>query len=62
MAAEQLEKLGKQPMTSKEEGLGIGIYLTKATIEKLGGYIQWQNRQTKGVQVSIQLPLAAKGI
>jgi two-component system sensor histidine kinase RegB len=62
MAAEQLDKLGKHPMTSKEEGLGIGLYLTKATIEKLGGSIEWQNRQLNGVEVSIKLPLALKGI
>jgi len=53
----QLLKLGKHMMISKEKGLGLGIYITKATLERLGGSIKWENREPKGVCVSICIPL-----
>lgn len=53
----QLLKLGKHMMISKEKGLGLGIYITKATLERLGGSIKWGNREHKGVCVSICIPL-----
>jgi two-component system sensor histidine kinase RegB len=53
----QLIQLGKHMMTSKDDGLGIGIYITQATLERLGGDIKWENRQPKGVRVAIHLPL-----
>jgi len=55
----QLLKLGKHIMTSKEKGLGLGVYITKATLERLGGNIKWENRESKGVCVSISIPLPA---
>jgi len=55
----QLARLGTHMMSSKEEGLGIGIYITKATLEQLGGDIKWKNRKPKGMRVSISLPLRA---
>ena len=53
----QLVKLGQQMMSSNGDGLGIGVYITKATIEQLGGDVKWQNRPIKGVRVAIHLPL-----
>jgi len=55
----QLAKLGTHMISSKEEGLGIGIYITKATLEQLGGNIKWINRKPKGIRVNISLPLRA---
>lgn len=55
----QLLKLGKHVMSSKDKGLGLGVYITKATLERLGGSIKWENRKPKGVCVSISIPLTA---
>lgn len=52
-----LDKLGKHIMASKDNGLGLGVYITKATLERLGGSIRWENRKPKGVCVSILLPV-----
>ncbi|ORU91763.1 MAG: histidine kinase [Cycloclasticus sp. symbiont of Poecilosclerida sp. N] len=54
----QLQKLGQQLVASTKEGLGMGVYLTKATIEQLGGSIHWVNKDTQGVRVSISVPLS----
>ena len=52
-----LDKLGKHIMASKDNGLGLGVYITKATLERLGGSIRWENRKPKGVCVNILLPV-----
>jgi len=57
MSEQQLDRLGKHTVSSKEEGLGLGIYITKATVERLGGSISWKNREKGGVLVDISLPL-----
>jgi len=57
MSELQLDRLGKHTVSSKEEGLGLGVYITKATIERLGGNINWKNREKGGVLVNISLPL-----
>ncbi|MBL4743828.1 MAG: HAMP domain-containing histidine kinase [Cycloclasticus sp.] len=58
MPAGYLAKLGMDVMPSKAEGLGLGIYITKATIERLGGDVQWENKEDVGVRVTINLPLS----
>lgn len=55
----QLLKLGKHMMSSKDKGLGLGVYITQATLERLGGSIKWENHQPKGVCVSICIPVIA---
>jgi two-component system sensor histidine kinase RegB len=57
MSETHLAKLGTQEGSSKESGLGIGLYLTKEIIQRMGGSIQWKNREKKGVRVSISIPL-----
>ncbi|PHS73822.1 MAG: ATP-binding protein [Cycloclasticus sp.] len=57
MSETQLAKLGTQEGSSKENGLGIGLYLAKEIIQRMGGSIQWRNREKKGVRVSINIPL-----
>jgi len=57
MDQSQLDKLGSDLMSSKEQGLGIGTYLSKASIERIGGDIQWCNGRRGGVCVTIKIPL-----
>ncbi|MEH6504338.1 MAG: GerAB/ArcD/ProY family transporter [Cycloclasticus sp.] len=53
----QLVSMGVAMSSSKVAGLGIGIYLSKATIERMGGEIRWENRKPNGVRVTISVPL-----
>lgn len=43
---------------SNSQGLGIGITLANASIEKLGGEVQWLERKPIGTRTMIRLPLA----
>ena len=53
----QLAKLGSDLIGSTEKGLGIGVYLSKASIERIGGEVQWNNGERSGVRVTIKVPL-----
>ena len=50
-------QLGKAPVTTKSEGLGVGLYLAHATITRLGGSLTISNRKGGGTLMSIMLPL-----
>jgi len=49
--------VGKNTFTTKEQGLGLGLFLAHAAIERLGGNVELFNRQTGGVCTQISLPL-----
>ncbi len=50
--------LGKDPVSSKEHGLGVGLFLAFAAIERLGGKIKMQPRTDKrGTLTRITLPV-----
>jgi two-component system sensor histidine kinase RegB len=51
------EFAGKQPVVSKKRGLGVGLFLTYSTINRLGGKINLYNSDTGGACVEITLPL-----
>jgi len=48
---------GKHPVVSKKRGLGVGLFLTYATINRLGGKIDLYNHEAGGACVEITLPL-----
>ncbi len=50
---------GKQPVSSKNKGLGVGLFLTYTAIHRMGGKIELSNMDTGGASVSIWLPLLA---
>lgn len=55
-------RLGKTPVTSKEHGLGVGLFLAFASIERLGGSIEMVARKKGGGTLTrIILPLAQCG-
>ena len=52
-----VESGGKQPVVSKKRGLGVGLFLTYSTINRLGGIIKLSNCELGGAVVEISLPL-----
>ena len=53
------ERLGKAPISTKEQGLGVGLFLAFATIERLGGRIEMAPRSEGGTCTTIELPLVS---
>jgi two-component system sensor histidine kinase RegB len=51
---------GKAFVTTKPEGMGLGLYLAHLTLRRLGGRLNLCNRDTgKGLVAEVTLPLAA---
>jgi two-component system sensor histidine kinase RegB len=57
LSAEIYNQLGKTPVTTKDEGLGVGLFLAQATIQRLGGTLSISNRENSGTTLHITLPL-----
>jgi two-component system sensor histidine kinase RegB len=53
--------LGEQQTSNKEHGLGLGLLLTHATVQRLGGSIALFDRQGGGTCTRILLPLTQPG-
>jgi len=53
---------GKQAYSSKKQGLGLGLFLAYASIERLGGEILLTNREQGGAVVKIILPLTQQKV
>jgi two-component system, sensor histidine kinase RegB len=49
--------VGARILSTKKRGLGIGLLLSRASLERFGGRLQLQNRPSGGVEARIQLPL-----
>lgn len=51
--------LGKHPVSTKAQGLGVGLFLAQATIDRMDGKIEILSRQQTetGTRMRIQLPL-----
>jgi len=50
-------KLGQPFISSKQQGWGLGFYLSNSTVEQFGGKISIQNRESVGTLTSVFLPL-----
>ncbi len=50
-------QLGKSLFSQKEQGLGLGLFLSHAIIERFGGEVRLFNRKGNGINVRITLPL-----
>jgi len=58
LSKEAQEKIGHQPYSDKELGLGLGLYLAHAAIRRRDGKISQTNIVEKGTLTTITLPLA----
>lgn len=56
LSLDAIEKLGAM-QASSTGGLGLGLFLTNATIERLGGRVALSNRAEGGARVTVHLPL-----
>ena len=57
IAAELLEDIGKPIIRASRSGLGIGLLLSHATVERYGGRIELRNAADGGAIASLFLPL-----
>jgi two-component system sensor histidine kinase RegB len=48
---------GQKPVISDKHGLGVGLFLSCSTLQRLGGKIEFSNHSDGGAQVMITLPL-----
>lgn len=52
-----LREIGLRVVSTKERGLGIGLLLSRAALERFGGRLELANRPAGGVEAQIHLPL-----
>jgi two-component system, sensor histidine kinase RegB len=57
IALDIAEQLGKPFVTSKGKGLGLGLFLSHATVERIGGEIRLYNHPDGGTEAVLSLPL-----
>lgn len=51
-----IEQLGKPFITTKGKGLGLGLFLSQASITRVGGRVKLYNRDRGGTQTELCLP------
>jgi two-component system sensor histidine kinase RegB len=54
---ELADQLGKAFFSTKGDGLGLGLFLTHATLDRYGGEVRLYNRKPKGTVTKLVLPL-----
>ena len=60
MPAEIAERAGEPFFTTKApgKGMGLGVFLSRATVEQLGGHLRLHSRTGEGTIATIELPAA----
>jgi len=58
LSPELEEKAGESILSTKQDGMGLGLFLTYTTLERLGGEVRIFNRNNGGVKCQIKLPLS----
>lgn len=56
----RLAELGANPIPS-EQGLGMAVFLSLTSLDRLGGQLELKNHDKVGAQVIVTLPLVKKG-
>lgn len=57
-SADILQRAGREPLGSRAQGSGIGLWLTRAAVERSGGQLHLGNHPDGGGLAQIDLPLA----
>ena len=58
VAGELLQDMGRPVIRASRDGLGIGLLLSHATVERYGGHIELRNAPDGGTIATLSLPLA----
>lgn len=53
-------RMFEQGYSTKGKDRGIGLYLVKRSVDKLGGSIRWESRPDEGTEITVLLPYMAK--
>ena len=59
ISRQQQEQMGQPFTSSKEGGMGLGLFLTRTTLNRIGGQVLMSNVTDGGVLTQIILPLAS---
>lgn len=62
LAPEVAQRAGEAFTTTKTHGLGLGLFLTFATLERLGGEVHLYNREGGGTICRLKLPLSSLSV
>ena len=64
MDAQMLARVGEPFFTTKApgEGMGLGLFLTRALLEQLGGALELQSRPGQGTRVALVLPASSREV
>ncbi|KAA3632840.1 MAG: sensor histidine kinase, partial [Proteobacteria bacterium] len=62
LTVDQLRQTGRVTYTTKPGGLGLGLLLSNASIERFGGQVVLQRREPVGTRAEVHLPLAALAV
>ena len=57
ISPEMAANIGKTPMTTKKQGLGVGLFLASTTISRMGGSLKLINVDSGGACTLIELPV-----
>lgn len=57
--ADLIERIGQPAVSSKPDGLGLGVFLSQVTVAELGGVLSLGNAPGGGAEVHLRIPLAA---
>jgi two-component system sensor histidine kinase RegB len=58
MTSAMMNSLGRDSVSTREDGMGIGVVLAHVAIERSGGRLSFQAREGGGTIAHVQLPLA----
>jgi len=58
---ENIEKLFTPLFSTKANGVGLGLYITKKLVEAHGGTITVESKKTEGTTFTVMLPIAEEG-
>jgi two-component system sensor histidine kinase RegB len=59
---DKIEMLGQPFVTDKADGLGLGLFLSQATLTRFGGTVSLQNAPEGGTLTQISLPLVTADV
>jgi two-component system sensor histidine kinase RegB len=59
---EILESMGEPFLTMRSGGMGLGLFLANASIQRLGGTIEMENMRDGGAMTTISLPLVEQSL